>query len=97
MAYLFKTFVALVDGCPLALQGGKHVKQVTVKIGAVENNPNLIKVQWHFEMLMNPLPFIWSIPMYVEQSDLHFGRGGRAIDEGFDAKLVELGYVFERS
>lgn len=87
-------FVSLVQGCPLRLEGGKHVKEVTVEIRHHTEDPNLIDVEWLFTRVDDPRPFAWVAPMYVEHSDFHFGRDGKSIDEAFEARLAEHGYFF---
>ena len=90
-------FAKLVQDCPLRLEGGKHVKEVRVNIRYHPEDLNLIDVEWLFTRIDDPRPFAWVAPMYVEHSDFHFGRGGKAIDDAFEAALATHGYVFRRS
>lgn len=90
-------FAKLVQDCPLRLEGGKHVKEVRVNIRYHPEDLNLIDVEWLFTRIDDPRPFAWVAPMYVEYSDFHFGRSGKAIDDAFEAALATHGYVFGRS
>jgi len=88
-----QAFARLVDGCPLKLNGGKHIDNVTVRIEP-QPNPRLIEFQWIFTLRNSPHPFVLSMGSYAEPPEFAFGRTGQAVNEAFLARLAELGYTF---
>lgn len=90
-----ESFVALVAGCPLKLKGdatSSHaIDRVTVRMETEENLASCAIV-WTFVRRDQRL-FNWVLPIIVERCDYHFGRDGKAIDEAFEAKLIELGVM----
>ncbi len=92
-----QALVALVRDCPLKLTGGSYLDEVNVQLTPSPLGKNIFDLSWIFQRLDKAPSFALALTIYVEQSDFHFGRGGKAIDDAFDARLSELGYDFKRA
>jgi hypothetical protein len=87
-------FLELINDCPLKLTDGKVIDAVTMKMLEDPLDKRKLHINWNFSRIDKQAPFVITLPMVVEKPDFHFGRGGKASDDAFEAKLQAIGYTF---
>jgi hypothetical protein len=87
-------FLDLINECPLKLTDGRVIDSVILNMLADPIDTRKLYINWKFTRVDGQEPSIITLPMTVEKPTFHFGRGGKASDDTFDAKLQALGYQF---